>query len=94
MIEEKINVYCRLKPETDSVSSLCVTTSNSGYCKYIHKRSIDSTQQPQKHTVFPVKCFEPNCTQDEIFREVAKPIVDSVIKGYNGTILAYGQTNR
>jgi kinesin family protein 6/9 len=30
--------------------------------------------------------------QEEIFKEIAQPVVDSVIEGYNGTIFAYGQT--
>lgn len=33
-----------------------------------------------------------NATQAEIFDEV-KTIVDSVMEGFNGTILAYGQTS-
>ena len=31
-------------------------------------------------------------TQDEMFRKIGKPIVDSCIQGYNSTIFAYGQT--
>ena len=28
-----------------------------------------------------------------MFTEIGKPIVDSIFKGFNGTILAYGQTS-
>lgn len=31
--------------------------------------------------------------QEEIYRTVAKPIVDSALCGYSGTIMAYGPTN-
>ncbi len=31
-------------------------------------------------------------SQEQIFKETALPIVESVIQGYNGTIFAYGQT--
>ena len=31
-------------------------------------------------------------TQEQIFNETAKPILESVMQGYNGTIFAYGQT--
>lgn len=31
-------------------------------------------------------------TQDEVFETVARPVVDSVIEGFNGTVFAYGQT--
>ncbi|MCQ2819823.1 MAG: hypothetical protein MJ252_21370 [archaeon] len=32
-------------------------------------------------------------TQEEIYENSAKPLVDSVINGFNGTIFAYGQTS-
>lgn len=28
----------------------------------------------------------------DVYNEIARPIVDKVLAGYNGTILAYGQT--
>ena len=33
-----------------------------------------------------------NKSQDEVFKKIGKPIVDSCIQGYNSTIFAYGQT--
>eukprot|EP01147_Barroeca_monosierra_P006728 gene6728-361_t len=38
------------------------------------------------------KVFDQGITQDHVFSHVAKPVLDSVIQGYNGTIFAYGQT--
>ena len=34
-----------------------------------------------------------NETQTDVYTTVAKPIVDSAIQGYSGTIIAYGPTN-
>jgi hypothetical protein len=31
-----------------------------------------------------------DCTQEEIFQKVGKPIVDQCLQGYNGSIFAYG----
>ncbi len=31
-------------------------------------------------------------TQEEVWISVGKPVVDTCIAGYNGTIFAYGQT--
>ena len=39
------------------------------------------------------RCFSAAVTQDEIFETVAKPIIDSALLGYSGTILAYGPTS-
>ena len=36
--------------------------------------------------------FDQDSTQEEIFENVAKPLTQSFLEGYNGTIFAYGQT--
>lgn len=36
--------------------------------------------------------FDTNTSQVDIYNETARPIVDKVLQGYNGTIFAYGQT--
>uniref|UniRef100_A0A665UZ20 Kinesin family member 6 n=1 Tax=Echeneis naucrates TaxID=173247 RepID=A0A665UZ20_ECHNA len=38
------------------------------------------------------RVFDQAVKQDEIFENIAKPVADSVLAGYNGTIFAYGQT--
>jgi len=35
---------------------------------------------------------QENIEQITLFNHIAKPIADSCIQGYNGTIFAYGQT--
>lgn len=37
------------------------------------------------------RIFDCPTTQEQVFEEVAAPAVRDVLKGYNGTILAYGQ---
>ena len=36
--------------------------------------------------------FGPDSRQVDVFTEVAAPVVNGVLEGYNGTIFAYGQT--
>ena len=36
--------------------------------------------------------FKPGCKQENVFKQAALPIIESVLSGYNGTIFAYGQT--
>jgi len=36
--------------------------------------------------------FSPKSTQQDIYNVIGRPIVDRVLEGYNGTIMAYGQT--
>lgn len=39
------------------------------------------------------KVFIPESSQKEVYEEIGKPIVESILEGFNGTILAYGQTS-
>lgn len=43
-------------------------------------------------TVLPVQVFGEFAAQEDVFASVGKPMVDEIIKGFNGTIFAYGQT--
>jgi len=38
------------------------------------------------------RSFSPSSTQADVFDELGQPVIEDVLKGYNGTILAYGQT--
>ena len=39
------------------------------------------------------RVFGPDTTQDDIYQATAHKIVNNVLNGYNGTIMAYGQTS-
>ncbi|XP_048453443.1 kinesin-like protein KIF3C isoform X2 [Rhincodon typus] len=36
--------------------------------------------------------YESSCRQSELYDETVRPLVDSVLQGFNGTVFAYGQT--
>ena len=36
------------------------------------------------------RVFDPNSKQVEIYGEAIVPIIESVLEGFNGTVLAYG----
>ena len=38
------------------------------------------------------KIIPTDATQDEVFNTIARPVIESCLNGYNGTIFAYGQT--
>lgn len=38
------------------------------------------------------RIFDQDANQETIFENIAKPVAESVLAGYNGTIFAYGQT--
>ena len=55
-----------------------------------HNNSKRGKIRPPKSFTFDIVIDQES--QKEIYDEVAYPLVESVIKGYNGTIFAYGQT--
>lgn len=98
VISESISVYCRIRPKFTGVEHLaaklgddyddsCINITQNGSCKY-------SGSEIKRDISFKfTKCFEPSTSQKEIYDLAAFPIVDSAIRGYNGTVLAYGPTN-
>lgn len=51
---------------------------------------MDLKEPPKAFTFDQV--FDWNSTQEQVYEDAAKPIVISVLEGYNGTVFAYGQT--
>lgn len=86
--KDNVKVAVRIRPlnekEANENSEKCLTSIES---KTI---LLDSKPEPRSFTYDNVA--EQNVTQEEIFEIVGKPITTSCIKGYNGTIFAYGQT--
>lgn len=39
------------------------------------------------------RVFDLSATQNEVYDVAARPIIDSVVDGFNGTVFAYGQTS-
>lgn len=42
---------------------------------------------------FQDNIYDADSTTQEIYEQVARPIVEESVKGFNGTIFAYGQTS-
>ncbi len=58
----------------------------------IDVRPLHNTNDDTTKTFTFDYVFGPNSKQVDIYNLVARPIVDAVLDGYNGTIFAYGQT--
>mmetsp|Transcript_40600 Transcript_40600/g.128037 ORF Transcript_40600/g.128037 Transcript_40600/m.128037 type:complete len:750 (-) Transcript_40600:234-2483(-) len=54
------------------------------------KNPEDTREQPKPFTFDQV--YDHATDQQFLFETTARPIVDSVVQGYNGTVFAYGQT--
>ncbi len=45
-----------------------------------------------KRRYFFDSLFKPDVTQETVYDTAARPVIKSIMNGYNGTIFAYGQT--
>lgn len=70
-------------------TSICVMDKKLGSVS-IQKPDCDDGTESKTFTFDYV--YAPDSKQIDVFNETARPIVDSVLGGYNGTIFAYGQT--
>eukprot|EP00824_Muranothrix_gubernata_P004359 TRINITY_DN15540_c0_g1_i1.p1 TRINITY_DN15540_c0_g1~~TRINITY_DN15540_c0_g1_i1.p1 ORF type:complete len:662 (-),score=156.44 TRINITY_DN15540_c0_g1_i1:430-2196(-) len=57
----------------------------------MHSESSD--KKPEPHDFIFDSVFDTESVQEDVYDIAAKPIVDCVLEGFNGTILAYGQTS-
>lgn len=78
MEEDPIQVHCRIKP---GPSSLRVDHSDGTVWS-------DPTHSCRFHHV-----FGPEASQRHVFEQTALPLLESVCKGFNATLLAYGQVS-
>jgi kinesin family member 15 len=58
----------------------------------VDNKTILLDAKPENKTFNYDYVVDENSSQEEVFYKIAKPIVNSCLEGYNGTIFAYGQT--
>ena len=91
---ETVRVVVRCRP----LNTKEVDNGNQRIVDVDLKAKSISAKNPKAGAAEPPKTFtfdsvyDWNSTQIGIFDDAAKPIVNSVLEGYNGTIFAYGQT--
>ncbi|NWY63693.1 KIF6 protein, partial [Erithacus rubecula] len=98
MVKETIRVYARVKPpgrrqpagsysvdNVEPLSSLEITVPRDLADGFINNKRESYKFKFQK-------IFNQEAKQDVIFDNIAKPVAECVLAGYNGTIFAYGQT--
>ena len=71
------------------------TTGNEQVCVFTSPTSLtfNSSREKNVYRFNFDRIFPPSSTQQDIYDFGVKGIIDSVLDGYNGTVLAYGQTS-
>jgi len=85
-----IRVFCRARPlnklELSQGGECCVE-----YTEKAIRVKIAGEEKPHDFGFDGI--FGPETAQVEVFNQVARPVIDKLMEGYNGTIFAYGQTS-
>ena len=94
MGKQTVRVVIRTRPTSDfSSKNFDIDTSKGAIC-------INKAKNPDEGHVnnvtekwkFGFEKILHNASQDEVYETTATDIINSVIDGYNGTIMCYGQT--
>eukprot|EP00761_Pharyngomonas_kirbyi_P009461 gb/GECH01009477.1/.p1 GENE.gb/GECH01009477.1/~~gb/GECH01009477.1/.p1 ORF type:complete len:748 (+),score=215.94 gb/GECH01009477.1/:1-2244(+) len=93
MTKSTVGVYVRTRP-TASFAEDNINIHENGKTIILHlpKKSKDVVHNIQEDHQFTFDGVLHNSAQEEVYETVASDIVSNVIQGYNGTIMAYGQT--
>jgi len=88
----KVVVRCRPMSEKEvnnGYDRLVEITTTKGLIELSNRKS-GNTEAAKRFTFDAV--YDWNSKQQELYDETFRPLVDSVLDGFNGTIFAYGQT--
>jgi len=102
---DNVRVVCRARPVNDKEKEQ-VTSSSRAICTefnlndpksitiytHLEKQERDKSPFDQYNFSFD-RVFSPNAKQTEVYQVVGKPIIESLMEGFNGCVLAYGQTS-
>jgi kinesin family protein 5 len=91
-----VRVFCRFRPLNSrelstTESELCVTFKNETTCMVKGTNQKTGQVEPIPYTFDHT--FDTSCRQVDVYNTAVMPIIESVLEGFNGTILAYGQTS-
>ncbi|XP_058470449.1 kinesin-like protein KIF6 [Solea solea] len=97
MVKQRIQIYGRIKPtkKTTTVYSVDNEEQTGASVEFVVPRDLADGFVNNKRECYKFrfqKVFDQAVEQEEIFQNIAKPVADSVLAGYNGTVFAYGQT--
>ncbi|XP_067287253.1 kinesin-like protein KIF17 [Pseudorasbora parva] len=93
MASESVKVVVRCRPLNDREKALnckMVVSIDSSHCQCFIEKPGASEEPPKQFTFDGT--YYINHSTEEIYNEIAYPLVEGVTEGYNGTIFAYGQT--
>ncbi|XP_062307656.1 centromere-associated protein E [Osmerus eperlanus] len=92
--ESAVKVCVRVRPLIEREEESTDSTEHGQVFWKADKHSIQQLDDGNLSKSFNFdRVFNSDETTDQLYQELAKPLVVSAVEGYNGTIFAYGQTS-
>lgn len=88
-----IQVICRFRPINEREH---LNYADKKCVEFTDKQTVIITPVAENngpHTFTLDHVFPPDSSQQEVYEKAAKPTVEAVMQGFNGTVFAYGQTS-
>ncbi|KAF8788569.1 kinesin-like protein KIF3B [Argiope bruennichi] len=86
---ETVKVVVRCRPMSEKE---CTANYQKVVKLYLDRGGVEVQMKSQNSKYFTFDAVYDGGNQADIYDEVFRPLVDSVINGFNGTVIAYGQT--
>eukprot|EP01015_Nassula_variabilis_P008644 TRINITY_DN16858_c0_g1_i1.p2 TRINITY_DN16858_c0_g1~~TRINITY_DN16858_c0_g1_i1.p2 ORF type:complete len:205 (+),score=33.28 TRINITY_DN16858_c0_g1_i1:115-729(+) len=93
-----VRVVCRFRPLNEKEKELqnetvCVEFKDKQTVKIRMSQPSNSEAGGGTPSFSFDRVFDVNAHQQEVYEFAAKPVIESVLQGFNGTVFAYGQTS-
>nr|XP_040138534.1 kinesin-like protein KIF6 isoform X6 [Ictidomys tridecemlineatus] len=99
MVKQTIQIFARVKPparkQQSGIYSIDDDENLTPCLEIIIPRDLADgfvNNKRESYKFIFQRIFDQDAKQEIIFENIAKPVAESVLAGYNGTIFAYGQT--
>lgn len=87
-----VRVVVRFRPLNEKEKVMGQSTIHELYDNKTVVIKEQRNDKTEAHNFNFDRTFDMNSTQEEVYLYSAKPVVDGVLEGFNGTVFAYGQT--
>lgn len=96
VITGNVKVFCRFRPlnqrELETAEdTLCVDFKDEKTCSVMGINKNTGTEEPIDYNFDYT--FDLASKQENVYKIAVMPIINSVLEGFNGSIMAYGQTS-
>ncbi|XP_045698775.1 kinesin-like protein KIF6 [Phyllostomus hastatus] len=99
MVKQTIQIFARVKPtvrkQPQGIYSIDESEKLVPSLEIIVPRDLADGFVNNKRESYKFnfqRIFDQDANQETLFENIAKPVAESVLAGYNGTVFAYGQT--